>query len=110
VRDAAELPPDEALLDYIRQAVDLDRTGAKVPRTVGKGKAVPRAIPVDLTAALRKNKRAQAGFDAMSTSHRNEYVEWIVTAKQDETRQKRLLTAIEWMSEGKPRHWKYMKK
>ncbi len=46
----------------------------------------------------------------MSTSHRNEYVEWLASAKQDATRKKRLSTAIEWLAEGKPRNWKYMKK
>jgi hypothetical protein len=109
VTDASQLPPDEALLDYIRQAVELNVSGAKVPRAAATGKAVPLAVPEDLTAALRKHARAQAGFGALSTSHRNEYAEWLVTAKQDATRQKRLLTTIEWLSEGKPRHWKYMK-
>jgi uncharacterized protein YdeI (YjbR/CyaY-like superfamily) len=109
VTDASQLPPEEALLDYIRQAVELNSSGTKVPRAAPTGKAVRLAVPEDLTAALRKNKRARAGFDALSTTHRNEYVEWLVTAKQNATRRKRLLTAIEWLSEGKPRHWKYMK-
>jgi uncharacterized protein YdeI (YjbR/CyaY-like superfamily) len=45
----------------------------------------------------------------MSTSNRIDYVEWLVSAKQDATRRERLLTAIEWLAEGKPRDWKYMK-
>jgi hypothetical protein len=109
VSDASELPSDKLFLDYIRQAVELNVSGTKLPRAPGKGKAVPLAVPGDLAAALRKNKRAQATFDTMSTSNRNDYVEWLVTAKQDETRRKRLLTAIEWLAEGKPRNWKYMK-
>jgi hypothetical protein len=109
VSDVSELPPDEALLDFIRQAVELNVKGVKAPRAVRQGKATPLAIPDELAAALRKNKRAHAGFESMSTSQRNEYVDWLVTAKQDATRQKRLLTAIEWLSESKPRHWKYMK-
>jgi hypothetical protein len=109
VTDAAELPPDEALLDFIRQAVELNASGTKIPRAAATAKAVPLAVPADLAAAMRKNKRAQAGFDALSTTHRNEYVEWLVTAKQEATRGKRLLTTVEWLCEGKPRHWKYMK-
>lgn len=109
VSEASELPPDEAVLDYIRQAVDLNVKGTRTPRAAKKGKAVPLAVPADLAAALRKSKRAHAGFESMSTSQRNEYVDWLVTAKQEATRQKRLLMAIEWLSEGKPRHWKYMK-
>jgi uncharacterized protein YdeI (YjbR/CyaY-like superfamily) len=35
---------------------------------------------------------------------------WIVEAKTDETRDKRMEQALEWMAEGKQRNWKYMKK
>jgi uncharacterized protein YdeI (YjbR/CyaY-like superfamily) len=35
-------------------------------------------------------------------------VEWIAEAKRDETRQKRIATAVEWLAEGKQRNWKYM--
>jgi uncharacterized protein YdeI (YjbR/CyaY-like superfamily) len=34
-------------------------------------------------------------------------VEWIADAKRPETRDKRIETAIEWISEGKQRNWKY---
>jgi uncharacterized protein YdeI (YjbR/CyaY-like superfamily) len=37
-------------------------------------------------------------------------VNWITEAKTEETRNKRISTTIEWLSEGKPRNWKYMKK
>jgi len=36
-------------------------------------------------------------------------VEWVATAKSEETRARRIATAVEWMAEGKPRNWKYMK-
>lgn len=109
VSELSALPPDQALLDYIRSAVELNNAGVKVPRAGAKGKAVPLAVPDDLTMALRKSKRAQSTFEALSTSQRNEYVEWLVTAKQVVTRQNRLSTTIEWLAEGKPRHWKYIK-
>ena len=38
---------------------------------------------------------------------RREYLEWIAEAKQDATRAKRIEIAIEWLSEGKRRNWKY---
>jgi uncharacterized protein YdeI (YjbR/CyaY-like superfamily) len=37
-------------------------------------------------------------------------VEWITEAKTDETRNKRIAAAIGWMTQGKSRNWKYMKK
>ncbi|HJT15736.1 MAG TPA: YdeI/OmpD-associated family protein, partial [Thermoanaerobaculia bacterium] len=57
----------------------------------------------------KKNKTALATFDNFSPSHRREYVAWIAEAKSEETRQRRIDQAIEWLSEGKPRNWKYMK-
>jgi uncharacterized protein YdeI (YjbR/CyaY-like superfamily) len=60
-------------------------------------------------AALKANPKARATFEAFSPSHKREYAEWIAEAKTEETRQRRLETAIEWMAEGKSRHWKYQK-
>jgi uncharacterized protein YdeI (YjbR/CyaY-like superfamily) len=34
-------------------------------------------------------------------------VEWIADAKRPETRGKRIATAIDWITEGKQRNWKY---
>ena len=39
----------------------------------------------------------------------DEYIEWITEAKTEETRAKRIGTAVEWMAGGKTRHWKYKK-
>jgi uncharacterized protein YdeI (YjbR/CyaY-like superfamily) len=46
----------------------------------------------------------------LSASHKREYVEWIAEVKRDETRAKRLATAIEWMAEGKVKEWRYIRK
>ena len=71
--------------------------------------AKPLAVPAYFSAALKKNKKAQATFNGFSTSNRNEYVEWITEAKQEATRKTRMATAIEWLAEGKSRNWKYTK-
>ena len=109
VAKVSELPADKILLDYIRQAVALNEHDVKLPAR--KKKPRPELqIPDFFILALKKNKRALAIFEAFSPSHKREYVEWITEAKQEETRLKRLATAIEWISEGQPRNWKYMKK
>ena len=59
---------------------------------------------------LKDNPAAVENFNQFSTSKRNEYVEWITEAKTETTREKRLAQSIEWIAEGKPRNWKYMKK
>ena len=78
----------------------------KAPR-VKKAPKVELSTPPALTAALKRNKKAQAAFDAFSPSHRREYVEWITDAKREETRARRVATAVEWLAEGKSRNWKY---
>jgi uncharacterized protein YdeI (YjbR/CyaY-like superfamily) len=109
VTDVAQLPADDILLAYIREAVALNEQGVKVPAAPKAPK--PRLeIPDYFLAALRKNKKALAAFKAFSPSHQREYVEWVGEAKQPATRDRRLATAIEWIAEGKPRHWKYERK
>ena len=72
-----------------------------------KRPAAPLVVPEDLAAALKKNKAAAVSFEKFSPSHRKEYIEWITEAKREDTRLKRLTQAVEWLSEGKARHWKY---
>ena len=102
-----DLPSDAAIVRMIRKAAALNASGVKalrVPKAAPK--PAPKA-PADLLAALAKNRKAKATFDAFPPSHRREYVEWIVEAKRPETRARRLETAIEWMAAGKARDWKY---
>jgi uncharacterized protein YdeI (YjbR/CyaY-like superfamily) len=71
-------------------------------------KASPKA-PADLMAALRKSRPALKTFEGFSPTQQREYIEWVTEAKTDETRQRRLATAVEWMAEGKIRNWKYVR-
>jgi len=106
IKDVKDLPSDKIILDYIREAVKLNEEGVKLPAKP-KGAKKELVVPDDLTAALKKNKKAQAAFDAFSYSHQKEYVEWITEAKRPETRATRVATTIEWLTEGKSRNWKY---
>ena len=107
-----DLPPNKQMLSLIRQAAAfIDRGEYTSPiaarqRVVKASKPAPEA-PEELAAALRKNKKAAAVFADFSPSCKREYTEWIADAKRTETREKRIATAVEWMSEGKQRHWKY---
>jgi uncharacterized protein YdeI (YjbR/CyaY-like superfamily) len=95
-------------LAYIKEAVALNEDRVKAPQAKKPPKA-PLVVPDYFKAALKKNKEALTIFEAFSPSHRREYVEWVTEAKQDATRVKRLKQAIEWMTEGKSRNWKYQK-
>ncbi len=102
-----DLPPKKTLLAHIRKAMKLNEDGVKAPAQRKSAPKPPPEAPADLVAALKKNKAAKAIFDAFPPSCKREYVEWIVEAKREETRAKRLTQAIEWMAEGKRRNWKY---
>jgi uncharacterized protein YdeI (YjbR/CyaY-like superfamily) len=64
-------------------------------------------VPAYFTASLKQQPKARAAFAAFPPSHKREYVEWIDSAKTDETRQRRIATALEWIAAGKSRNWKY---
>lgn len=104
------LPADKTLVAYIKEAMKLNDDGAKLPakpKSTVKKEVEP---PPELLAALKKNKAAQKAYEAFSPSHKREYIEWITEAKTEATRTKRLEQAIEMMSEGKNRNWKYERK
>jgi Bacteriocin-protection, YdeI or OmpD-Associated/Domain of unknown function (DU1801) len=103
-----DLPPDKVILKLIKQAMKLNEQGVKVVRKTTK--KPPLAVPKDLASALKANRQAAAVFKAFPPSHQREYIEWIVEAKKEETRQRRLQTTIEQLSEGKSRNWKYERK
>jgi uncharacterized protein YdeI (YjbR/CyaY-like superfamily) len=103
-----DLPPDKVFIDFIKQAKRLNDEGIKLPAKPKKTKA-KLIIPDYLIKSIKKNKKAFNTFSNFSYSHKKEYVEWITEAKTEATRNKRIKTAIEWMSEGKPRNWKYRK-
>lgn len=106
----SDLPSKKVLTGYIRQAMKLNEEGVKTPKVRKPGfarKAVPTTAPPDLKAALAGNAKARAVFDGFSPSHRKEYIEWIVEAKREETRQRRVREAVAMLAEGKTRNWKY---
>jgi hypothetical protein len=52
-------------------------------------------LPDDLSMALKKNKKQHEFFNALSFTNKKEYIEWIVTAKREETRIERISGTIE---------------
>lgn len=108
IKSLADLPPDETLIAYIKEAVELNEKGVKLPPRAPAKKELE--IPENLIVALEANPRAAEAFENFSYSNKKEYVEWLTEAKTEETRTKRLASAIEWMNDGRPRNWKYAKK
>ncbi|HEY3645051.1 MAG TPA: YdeI/OmpD-associated family protein [Gammaproteobacteria bacterium] len=109
IASLGDLPSDAKLIAYMKKAVRLNLDDVKVPGRA-KRKATPARVPADLSKALKVSPKAAATFKALSTSHRNEYVEWITGAKQAATREKRLATSVEWLSAGRNFNWRYEKR
>ncbi|MFZ4689482.1 MAG: YdeI/OmpD-associated family protein [Polymorphobacter sp.] len=102
----ADVPEAAALAVMVAQAIVLAKAGAKTKKPP-PGSKPALDTPVDLDAALAAVPAAVAGFAALPPGARREYVEWVVTAKQPTTREKRIATTVAQVAEGKKLHWRY---
>jgi uncharacterized protein YdeI (YjbR/CyaY-like superfamily) len=98
--------PREALRKLLRAAVNLDLDPDRLPPPPRKREPLP--VPDDLAAALVKNKKAAAAFNAFARTYRHEYITWVTSAKREETRQRRLAETIAALEQG--RKWIDQKK
>ena len=107
IKSLADLPDDKTMKKLIHDAMKLNDEGIKVAKPKPSGEKKELVVPEVLIAALETNALASETFNAFPYSKKKDYVEWLTEAKTDATRDKRLATTIEWLAEGKPRHWKY---
>jgi len=101
-----DLPGKAALLRYLKQAKSLNDDGVKVVRAKTRPK---QAVPMhpQFKAALAKRAGAMAHFKSFAPGQQREYLEWVAEAKAEATRERRIAQAVQWIAEGKTRHWKY---
>ena len=112
VHEGSKLPSDAAILKLLREAVRLNEEDIKIPKPAA-GKSLDKSrltMPADFEKALRGNGAARATFENFPPSAQREYLMWLEDAKTVATRGKRMATALEWIAEGKQRHWKYQTK
>lgn len=105
-----DLPSDTILTEYIREAMRLNDENKKLPGRPQPKEKQSLEVPDDLKEALKKNAEAQTHFDNFAYSHKKEYLEWITEAKRAETRASRIEKAVEMLSQGLSRNYKYEKK
>jgi hypothetical protein len=101
-----DLPSKKALAALVKQAMALNESGVARPKKTTTPKPPPVPSP-EFAAAIGKSSKAAKAFAAFPPSHQREYIEWIDEARRDETRARRIAQAVEWIGEGKSRHWKY---
>jgi uncharacterized protein YdeI (YjbR/CyaY-like superfamily) len=109
ITNLKDLPPDKVIIALVKEAARLNAEGIKVEKKPAPKEKKDFVVPDYFTEALKKNKAAHVNFEAFSYSKKKDYVEWVTEAKTEATRDKRLATAVEWISEGKGRNWKYEK-
>jgi len=105
-----DMPSDKKIIGWIKEAMDLNDKGIKLPAKVKPADKKELVVPDYFLKALAKNKKAKQAFENFAYSHKKEYLMWITEAKTEETRNKRMATTLEWLAEGKSRLWKYEKK
>jgi uncharacterized protein YdeI (YjbR/CyaY-like superfamily) len=110
IQGVSDLPPRKKLIAWVRQAMHLNETGVKAPRKKAAKPAGTEKLPAAFRRALEAEPKVAEKFRQFSPSQRREYIEWVSEAKREETRDRRIVTAIEWIGEGKPRNWKYIKR
>ena len=110
LKSIKDLPSDEVLLRYFQEAYRLNQEGISLPVKKVKSKLKELEIPEYFLDALRMNSSAMNTFENFNYSAKKEYVVWVREAKTEETRKRRLETAVELLSEGKTRNWKYEQK
>lgn len=102
-----DLPSKAQLKACIEEAMELTDMGVTIKKAAPS--KTETEIPEAFQNALNQNEKAKEIFEKASTSFRKEYNLWIADAKTETTRNKRIDQAIEWISEGKGRNWKYEK-
>lgn len=109
VTSVRDLPPRAAFILLVKEAVCLNDDGVRPPALPRPDRSRSVRAPADLLAALRNHPRARAAYEAMSPSHKREYIEWITEARRDATRKRRVATAVEWITNGRIRNWRYVR-
>lgn len=103
----ADLPSRTELRKQIKAAAALLQAGAPRAQKPNRAPRPQLAMPDDFAAALAKVKSAQQTYDAFPPGKQRDYLEWVLEAKREDTRAKRIAQAVEWLAEGKSRNWKY---
>lgn len=107
IQSLPDLLSDKIIISQIREAMKLNEDGIKLPERKNEDKKPVLITPDSLKRELVKNRKASNTYKNLSFAHKHEYIEWIEESKSEATKQKRILTTVEWLMEGKTRNWKY---
>ncbi len=92
---------------YVKEAMLLNEKGIKFDHKKTKKELI---VPDEFEKRLKLNKKAWEHFQNFSYTKKKDYVEWISTAKREETKEKRTVQAIEMLAQGIGKNDKYIKR
>lgn len=90
-----------ALRDLLHAAVELDADPAIPPAPKAKRKPWPVPAFFKQALAAKRNRAAAEGFKKLSPTCQREYLVWLTTAKQPETRDRRLAQTLAALKAGR---------
>lgn len=96
---------DAKITDYLKEAAALNKQGLKPEK-----KKILVEVPEELQRALNKHSGLKMFFDKLAPSHKREYAEYIMDAKQAETKERRIKKVLEMITDNKKLNEKYEKK
>lgn len=108
ITNLEDLPSKPQLKSAITEAMELTDMGVTMKKSAPS--KTEMEVPDYFQSALDTQPKALEVFEKASPSFRKEYISWIVDAKTEVTRNKRMEQALEWIAEGKGRNWKYERK
>jgi uncharacterized protein YdeI (YjbR/CyaY-like superfamily) len=108
ITSVEDLSSNKVMLGYIKQAIAFTETAGGSSKPTKARKPKPEVEPpAEFLLAMKQREGATEAFAMLSGSCRREYVNWILEAKCFETRERRIQTAVQWITEGKSLNWKY---
>ncbi len=106
IRTLRDLPKRAEMKRYVQSAMRLNEEGVRLPRAA-RGSVDKLELPIELKAALGADPDDMRCFELLTPSHKREYIDWIASAKKEDTRKRRVERTIANIREGKSQHWKY---
>jgi uncharacterized protein YdeI (YjbR/CyaY-like superfamily) len=109
LKDVSVLPARRILVSYIHEVMANTEKGTKKEIPISDKPKVLET-PYYFSAVLNSNQDAKSVWKEKSDAFQKDYLIWIMDAKTEVTRQKRMEQSLEWIVEGKGRFWQYTKK
>ncbi len=77
---------EDRILQYVREAIENEKAGKRLSPQPKKQLRAPEL----LQTALKEDPALEAAFSRFSSARQNEFIEYLLAAKQEPTRQRRL--------------------